>query len=121
MAVTINVTTVDATQQGIVVEGTLALSGSYTTGGDTVNFAAIPQIVANSNARGMIEIDEQPANGTTPQGYLFYLIAGSNLSNWLLWIATAVGQPPTQLGAGAYAAGLTSSTIQFRAYFPFGE
>ncbi|MDE2099615.1 MAG: hypothetical protein KGL39_20350 [Patescibacteria group bacterium] len=121
MAVTINVTTVDTTQQGIIVEGTLALSGNYTTGGDTVNFSTVPEIAANTGPRGLVEIDEQPANGSTPSGYGLYLIAGTTLANWLLYITTTFGQPPTQLGAGAYPAALQNATIQFRAFFPFGE
>lgn len=118
--VTVNVDNVDATQQGVIIEGRLTLSGNYPAGGDTVDFSTLPQIPSNSNPRGMVEVDEQPANGATPQGYIPYLIAGSALNNWKLWLATATGQPPTQLAAGAYPAGAAASTIQFRAYFSFG-
>lgn len=120
MAITVAVTSVDATQNGVIVEGTLTPSGNYTTGGDTVNFSTLAQIPSNGNARGLIEIAEQPASGSTPSGYLLYLIAGSTMANWLLFVGTAVAQPTTQLGAGAYPAGLLAATIQFRAYFPFG-
>ena len=121
MAVTVNVSYVDMTQQGCVVEGTLVLTGAYTTGGDTVNFSTNPAIPSNSNPRGLVNVQEQPASGTTPSGYLFNLIAGSTPANWLLFIATAVAQPPTQLGPGAYVAALTGATLQFRALFPYGQ
>lgn len=120
MAVTITVNRTDATQNGFIVEGTMALSGNYATGGDTVDFSTLAGIPSNSNPQGLVEIAEQPASGSTPQGYLFWLIAGSALNNWKLWIATAVGQAPTQLGAGAYPAGAVATTLQFRAFFTYG-
>ena len=119
MAVTINVNRVDNTNAGIIVEGTMALSGNYSTGGDTVNFSTVPQIPSEAGPQGLVDIEEQPASGSTPSGYLFYLIAGSTPANWLLFVATAVAQGPTQLGAGAYPAGALAATIQFRAFFPF--
>jgi len=120
MAIAVNVTRVDATQQGVVVEGTLVPSGNYGTGGETVDFSAVPQIPSNLGPVGLVEIAEQPASGSTPAGYLLWLIAGSTMKNWLLYVATAVGQGPTQLAGGAYPAGLAAATIQFRAYFNFG-
>ena len=119
MAVTIAVTRIDMTQEAQIVEGLLTLSGSYVTGGDTVNFSTLANILSGAGPMGLVEFDEQPASGATPGGYMFYLIAGSTMANWLLFIVTAVGQPPTQLGAGAYAAGLLATTLQFRAYFPY--
>lgn len=116
--ITANVSKIDTTQEGIIVEGTLVPSGNYATGGDTVDFSAL-SLPTNANARGLIEVAEQPANGTTPKGYMFWMIAGKTLKDWLLWIATAAGQPPTELAAGAYPDGLTGSTIQFRAFFSF--
>lgn len=118
--VTINVNNVDATLDAVEIEGTLSLSGAYPAGGDTVNFSVVPQIPSNSNPIGLVEVDEQPASGATPSGYILYLIAGSTPANWLLWIATVVGQPPTQLGAGNYPASLAAATLQFRAKFFFG-
>ena len=134
MAVAINVTRVGVEQTAVIVEGTLTLSGSYATGGDTVDFSGAnglltftpvaaqqaSEIPSNLGPLGLVEIDEQPASGATPQGYIPYLIAGTTMANWLLWMATATGQPPTQLSAGAYPAGAMAQTIQFRAFFNFG-
>lgn len=120
MAVTINVSRVDATQGSIIVEGTLALSGNYTTGGDTVNWAAVPQIPSGAGPQGLVELEEQPATGSTPSGYGFYLIAGATPGTWLLYITTTFAQAPAQFGAGAYSAALLAATFQFRAYFTFG-
>jgi hypothetical protein len=120
MAATITITRQDATQSGIILEGTIALSGNYATGGQTIDFSAVPQIPSNLGPQGLVQIAEQPASGATPAGYLMWLIAGSTAANWKLWIATADGQPPTELAAGAYPAALAAATIQFRAFFLFG-
>lgn len=134
MAVTITITRIGVERSAVIVEGTLTLTGAYATGGDTVDFTGVNstlayspaanqqanQIPSNLGPLGMVEIDEQPASGATPQGYIPYLIAGTTMANWLLWLATADGQPPTQVAAGAYAAGLLASTFQFRAYFNYG-
>lgn len=120
MAIAIVVSRVDATQQGVTIEGTLVPSGNYPAGGDVVNFSTVPQIPSNAGPLGLVEFNEQPASGATPSGYEFWLIAGSTPANWLFYVVTAVGQPPTQLGAGAYPASLAAATIQFRAFFNFG-
>jgi len=119
MAITVTVNRIDATQNGVIVEGTLTPTGNYATGGDTVDFSVKPEIPSNIIPQGLVEIAEQPASGTTPAGFLAYLIAGTTLSNWKIFFATAVGQPPTQLGAGAYPAALLAATIQFRAFFNY--
>lgn len=119
MAIAIVVSRVDATQQGVTIEGTLVPSGNYPTGGDTVNFSTVPQIPSNLGPVGLVGIAEQPASGGTPSGYLLYLIAGSTPANWLLFVATAVAQGPTQLAAAAYPAALAAATIQFRAFFNY--
>ena len=122
MPATVNVTSLDATQQGVIVEGTLTLSGNYPTGGDTVNFLSNAQIPSESSPRVPVQLTEQPASGSTPSGFFFWLIQGTTAANWLLFIATASGQPVTQLGAGAYPAALTAAgfTLAFRAFFPYG-
>lgn len=119
MAVTISVSRADATDKGIIIEGTLALSGNYPAGGDTVDFSSVPDIPSNVGPLGLVEVAEQPASGSTPQGYLFLMIAGSTMKNWLLSVNTDVGQPPTELTAAAYPAAAKASTIQFRAFFNF--
>lgn len=120
MAVTITVDRVDFSGKSAIVEGRLSVAGNYVTGGDTVDFSAKSEIPSNLGPTGLVELEEQPASGASPSGFQFYLIAGSAMNNWLLFFATAVGQPPTQLGAGAYPAALLAATFQFRAYFNYG-
>lgn len=134
MAVTITINRIGAEEHAVIVEGTLTFTGNYATGGDTVDFTGVNstlayaaeaaqqanQIPSNLGPLGLVEIEEQPPNGTTPQGYIPYFIPGTTLANGLLWIATALGQPPTQLGAGAYPAGMLATTFQFRAFFNYG-
>ena len=134
--ITITINAVSANEQQVVVSGTFGLSGNYTAGGDTVDFTGVastlaftPQaaqqaagIPSNLPPLGLVEVAEQPASGATPQGYIPFYIAGSTLANGKLWIATDVGQPPTELTGAptAYPAGALAETIQFRAYFNFG-
>lgn len=134
MAIGITINRIGVTDTDVVVEGLLVPSGTYPTGGDTVDFTGTNsvityvteaaqqanQIPSNLGPLGAVEIFEQPASGASPAGYQMWLIAGSTMANWLLFFATAVAQPPTQLGAGAYPAGLAAATIQFRAHFNFG-
>lgn len=117
--ITVTFTRQDATQNGIIIEGTLTPSGNYATGGDTVDFSTLPQIPSNNIPLGLVEINEQPASGATPSGYVLYFISGTTLANGKLFVATAVGQPPTQLAAGAYPAALAAATLQFRAFFTY--
>ena len=134
--ITITVNAVAANDQQVTVSGTFGLSGNYTAGGDTVDFTGVastlvftPQaaqqaaaIPSNLPPLGLVEVEEQPAFGATPQGYVPFFIPGSTLANGKLWIATAFGQPPTELTGAptAYPAGAIAETIQFRAFFNFG-
>jgi hypothetical protein len=132
--ITITINRIDRTEAAVIVEGTLGLSGEYVAGGDTLDFTGVNstlvyaaeaaqqanQIPSNLAPLGLVEVFEQPANGTVPKGYIPFFIPGTTMANGLLWIATALGQPPTELGAGAYPAGAIAQTTQFRAFFNYG-
>jgi len=120
MSVQINVSRVDKTLQGSFVEGTFGFTGNYPAGGETINWGSGAGIPSNSGPLGLVDVKEQPAFGTAVTGYLFYLIAGSSAANWKLQVATAGGQPSTQVTAGAYPAALLTAVIQFRAFFRSG-
>lgn len=78
------------------------LSGSYATGGETVDLTQIPRVHVRDKSKIKV-IWFQSANGV----YAYNFVFGSNLTNGKIKILTALG---TELGAGAYAAGYTSDT-----------
>ena len=100
------------------VRGSFVLSGNYggaSTHGDTVNFSTVYGIQSRSRPI-KVEVFEAPNAGTLPTGYIFTYCPGSNATNGVLNIMTAIGTELTQ--ASAYAAGLTGAAIRFEALFP---
>lgn len=87
-------------QKSITTTGTIVLSGSYATGGDSV---AIPK------------------PGTTkPPNFVEFNSKNGNLYSWdaSAQKMKAFSAPGTELTAGAYAAGYTGDVITYRAEFP---
>ena len=100
------------------VRGVFTLSGNYggaATHGDTVNFSSVYGIQSRSKPI-KVEVYEAPAAGTVPTGYIFTYCPGSNATNGVLNICTAIGTELAQ--ASAYAAALTNAAIRFEALFP---
>ena len=95
----------------IHVCGILTLTGNYTTGGDTVNFAAVPQIKAGS---GPIVF-----SATGSGGYNYNGIPGGPTqipaSAKLQILSDSTG---SELTAAAYPAGVTNNPANFYAIFP---
>lgn len=109
----------------------LTFSGSYSTGGDTLDLGQLfgTQLVGNSAAPPGFslslvtntapslwvgEINSQPpASGSSASGYLYYFKGGTNLNNCKVQIlqSAAAGNPHTELSAGAYPAGITGDTV----------
>ena len=83
--------------------GTLAFSGNYPTGGDTLDFTQVADKLPSDQ---IIQVfaDSQNGNG----GY-YVPVQGSALNNWKLKAFTAGG---TELSAGAYPASVTSDIVQ---------
>lgn len=92
----------------ILCVGTLAFSGSYVTGGDTLNFIAVPTIKSNSVPVNVI------MNGI---GIYFYrFVFGTTTKNSKVIIfSLATG---LEIPAGAYPAAVGTDTVTFFAIFP---
>ena len=83
--------------------GTLTFSGSYPTGGDTLDFTAIADKLQSTQIV-QVFVDSQNGNAS------YYVpIQGSALNNWKLKVFTGGG---TELGAGAYTSTYTGDVVQ---------
>ena len=100
---------VDGTPNNFVyVAGKLAFSGSYSAGGDTVDFSTIGEKILSGLARGPLQAVAFSQNGSV-NTYVF--IQGAGLTNWKLKIFVAAG---VELAAGAYPASVTSDIVQYQ-------
>ena len=110
MALAIAITDVDAAADNMYVFGTLAASGSYSTGGDTVDFTTVASQIGASQGPVQIWI-----GGTTGDAYSFVRAGSPTLANGKIKINTASN---TELTSGAYPGRITGDTnIQFEAVF----
>lgn len=118
IAITLPPANVDASGQNFVhAAGTLAFSGSYVSGGDTLDFTGVADRLASSLAPVAIEVFGQ-------SGFLYRGVPGTTLANSKVKVfgqeptsATAGVIALTELGASAYPAGVTGDTVAFRATF----
>lgn len=108
-------TLVDTWDDGkrVHVSGTVAASGSYTTGGDTLDLSQFPLIAAT----------QPPIQGTAWMdglaGYDYVFAPGSAMNNGKVKIfeqGTSAGAFP-ELASGAYPAGIATDTITFYGIF----
>jgi hypothetical protein len=83
--------------------GTLAFSGNYSVGGDTLDFTQVADKLPSTQ---IIQAFVDSQNGNS--GY-YVPVAGSALNNWKLKAFTGGG---TELTAGAYPASVTSDVVQ---------
>src|SRR5690242_9913046 len=110
MALAINITNVDAGKTDLYVFGTLTPSGSYSTGGDTLDFTTVANQIGASQAPVQVWV-----GSTTGDTYAFVRAASPTLANGKIKINTASN---TELSAGAYPARITGDTnIQIEAVF----
>lgn len=110
MALAITITSVDAAADNIYIFGTLSASGSYTTGGDTLDFTTVSNQIDASQAPLQVWVA-----GNTGDNYAFIRNSSPTLANGAVKINTASA---TELAAGAYPARITADTgIQFEAVF----
>jgi len=110
MALAITITDVDAGGHNLCVFGTLAASGSYSTGGDTLDFSTVAGQISSSQAPLQVWI-----GGSTGDACAFIRAASPTLANGKVKINTASN---TELASGAYPARITGDTnIQFQAIF----
>ena len=110
MALAINITDVDAGENGLYVFGTLTASGNYASGGDTLDFTTVANQIGASQAPLQVW-----AGGTTGDSYGFVRAASPTLANGKIKINTASN---TELAAGAYPSRISGdANIQIEAVF----
>jgi hypothetical protein len=83
--------------------GTLAFSGSYSTGGDTMDFTTVASQLPSDQ---IIQVNVDSQNGGADN---YIPVAGSALNNWKLKIFAPGG---TELSAGAYPTSVTTDIVQ---------
>ncbi len=112
MAVTINLssTNVDASANNFVYAiATLSFSGSYSTGGDTLDFSTVASFIPSDLAPLNVIADSNGGTGTFGfSGGYFQVVAGTALNNWKIKLIQAGG---TEQGAGAYGSNVTTDSI----------
>jgi len=110
MALAINITDIDSGAGNLYVFGTLTPSGSYSTGGDTLDFTTVASQIGASQAPTQVWV-----GGTTGDTYGFVRAGSPTLANGKIKINTASN---TELASGAYPSRITSdANIQIEAVF----
>jgi hypothetical protein len=95
----------------VYINGRLSFSGSYPSGGDTLDWTTVPDKVAGSQCIGVAIASQTLGNGYVPVGG-----PSTALNGWKVLCQTP-GTFNSQLTAGAYPAGITSDTVTFSAIF----
>ena len=114
MALALNVKGIDDGGDLVYIFGTLTPSGSYSSGGDTLDLTTIEgaAVLARVFAAATVPVNGS-VYGTTGDSYGF--IPGAALNNGKVKINTASN---TELGAGAYPARITGdANINFEFVF----
>lgn len=111
--------TEDNTQRRVSIEGMAVLSGSYTTGGETVNFLTLSsasggKVLVDTLQTAPIWVEFQM---DTPAATPLLIIAVYNYTtNKLQFYVSSTG---AELAAGAYAAGyIGTAKLRFKVEFP---
>ena len=106
MAITINLSpsNVDASGRNLIyVIATLTFTGSYVTGGDTLDFTTVADRLPSTQ---IVQVFADSQNGNA----IYYVpVQGSALNNWKVKVINGGG---TELSAGAYPAGVTTDIVQ---------
>ena len=106
MPITISLTpnNVDSSASNFVYAiATLTISGSYPTGGDTVDFTTVADKLPSTQ---IIQVFAESQNGNS--GY-YIAVQGSAMNNWKLKAFSGGG---TEITAGAYPASVTTDIVQ---------
>ena len=116
MAIAITVQNVDASGVVTWVTGTLAFSGNYETGCDTLDWTTAVEQISKSGQSISSATPPQQVNFSSQNGSAGYYVAvqGSALNNWKVKCFLGGG---TEVGAGAYPSSVTSDIVTFEAQF----
>ena len=110
MALAITITDTDGGAQNFYVFGTLAASGTYSSGGDTLDFTTVASQLGASQAPLQVWI-----GGSTGDAYSFIRAASPTLANGKVKVNTASN---TELSSGAYPSRIANdANLQFEAVF----
>ena len=116
MAIAIAVQSVNSSGDITQVAGTLTFSGSYATGGDTLDWTTANeqisetgQVLSVATPPKQMSTDSQNGNA----GY-YVPVQGSALNNWKVKCFVGSG---TEVSAGAYPSSVTGDIVAFRAEF----
>lgn len=104
---------IDHTQQEFIVDGTLTLSGTYPTNGDTVNLAGL---CPSNLVPTKVEIYEATPSPGPASGYAFIYVPGTTAANGLMEVFNGTTQFTTQ-AYGSPAFSITGFALRFRAWF----
>jgi hypothetical protein len=118
MALVVTPVSVEDTGHEMLVTGTIAASGNYATGGDTLDWTPVGAGVNGRNF-GIAQGPKAVINVYGISGYVYAPVAGTAINNWKLKAFQSAGSaaPMAELGAGAYPGGVTGDTINFSAIF----
>jgi hypothetical protein len=106
MAITITLlpNNVDSSASNFIYAvATLTFSGNYSTGGDTLDFTQITNMLPSDT---IVQAIVESQNGNS--GY-YVPVQGTALNNWKLKCLVGGG---TEVGAGAYPSSVTSDIVQ---------
>jgi hypothetical protein len=106
MAITISLlpNNVDSSASNFVYAvATLTFSGNYATGGDTLDFTQVANVLPSDT---IVQAFAESQNGSS--GY-YIPVQGTALNNWKLKAFVAGG---TEVAAGAYPVGVTGDIVQ---------
>lgn len=117
---------IDKTQSGLLVSGSLTLSGNYGTGspvtdGDVIDFSGADNaaLLTSGQPPRWMRIYQEPTAGNDPVPYLFLYARGTEQNDCRL---SVMDDDLAPLTPGAYPAALTdddpSPNIRFEASFP---
>lgn len=113
MALTFNIMDTWDDGKRIHVSGTVAASGNYATGGDTLDLSQVPLVAAT----------QPPVNGTAwmdglaGYDYVFFPGAAMNANKVKIFQQGASAGAFPEVAAGAYPSAITSDTITFYGIF----
>lgn len=96
---------------------TLTFSGTYPTGGDTLNFNVPGVLSLAAPTEGKIYEQPTVASGAVFTGYQFCLVKGTSSSNCKLQINSAVSTP----FSGSYGTTFATTIVKARVHFPLGQ
>lgn len=110
----------DTTQAEQVIEGSIALTGNYGTGGSHGDTLDLSLLGAQSSQLPIrVDIFEKSPSGAAPSGNIYRYMYGTTQANGSLSVFQGNGTEYTQGSAyGTPPFAVTGFALGFRAYFP---